>query len=88
VLADRDGEIQGGTMTVSDERALKSAYITHDGRYFRALYNPNISAPRWFIRSFVVGPDGAPGDIREYPERFSAEQEAWDGARQAADGST
>lgn len=72
-------------MTVSDERALKSAYITHDGRHFRALYNPNISDPRWFIRSFMVGPDGAPVDIREYPERFFAEQEAWEGARRAAD---
>ena len=72
-------------MTVSDERALQSAYITNAGRHFRALYNPNITDPRWYIRSFMVGPDGAPGDIQEYPERFFEEQEAWEGARQAAD---
>ncbi len=72
-------------MSASDERALQSAYITDGGRHFRALYNPNLSDPRWYIRSFVVGPDGAPVDIREYPERYFTEQEAWEGARRAAE---
>ena len=71
-------------MTVADERVLQSAYITDAGRHFRALYNPNVSNPRWFIRSFAVGPDGAVVDIREYPERFADEEAAWEGAREAA----
>jgi hypothetical protein len=74
-------------MTVADERVLQCSYITDGGRHFRALYNPHISEPRWFIRSFVVGADGAPGEIREYPGRFADEAAAWEGARLAADAS-
>jgi len=79
----RRGEV--GRMTVHDEREHQSAYVTSGGRRFRALYNPNVTAPRWFVRSFVVDPDGAPGDIRDYPERYYKEEDAWSGAWRAAD---
>ena len=71
-------------MAVTDEREHQSAYITDDGRHFRVLYNPDIHDPRWFVRSFVVGPDGSPVAIRDYPERFYDEAAAWDAARRAA----
>jgi hypothetical protein len=82
---DQEPEEQGDTMAVTDERAEQSAYITAAGRHFRALYNPEVHDPRWFVRSFMVGPDGSPVDVQDYPERFFEEQEAWEGARREAE---
>jgi len=82
-LAAGDAAERGG-MGVADEREHESAYTSDDGRHFRVLYNPDVHDPRWFVRSFVVGPDGAPVDIRDYPERYSDEA-AREGTRRATD---
>ena len=81
----REREGRGSGMGVADAREHESAYTGDDGRHFRVLYNPDVHDPRWFVRSFMVGPDGAPVDIRDYPERYFDEAAAWEGARQAAD---
>jgi len=84
--SDRNAEERTESGVASDEREHQSAYVTDDGRHFRVLYTPDVHEPRWFVRSFVVGPDGAAEDIRDYPERFYDEAAAWEGARQMADG--
>jgi hypothetical protein len=81
----RHAEGREDSAAASDERVHQSAYITDDGRHFRALYNPEVHDPRWFVRSFMVGPDGSPVDVRDYPERYFDEEAAWEGVRRAAD---
>ena len=58
----REREGRGGSMGVADAREHESAYTGNDGRHFRVLYNPDVHEPRWFVRSFMVGPDRE-GDV-------------------------